>query len=166
MFFCFSVNKKGESKGKNGLLLALLFVMLVAVCLGAFAFVRIIPQKSETDMEGFGKVCLLGDTREQREEFFSQFGVASESISERPVRVPEGGEEFESYVLLQKGQGFDLSLYRGKNASEHVLKLLGKSEEGYPLYGVLTVYRGRIIAAHLTDYVYPSECLPLCILWE
>ena len=162
MFFCFSVrNKKKERKSKGGLLIILVFFLLIALCMGAFAYTRLFAPHSETEVPEFGRVNLSADTETQREKFFEQFGVKAQSVHQREVVIPESGEGFESYLEMQKSQGFDLAPFMGERATQYVLKLSEKTEEGYPLYGVLTILGGKVISAHLTDYVYPSRCLPL-----
>ena len=164
MFFSISVNKNKREKKKSRFLIPLMFVFLIIITLCAFLFTRLYCVPEKTEVSPFGEIDLSADTQGDREAFFEQFSTTAESFMSCEVTLPEAGEEFEKYRELQESQGFDISPFAGKSATQYVLKLSEKSENGYPLYGVMTVYGGKVIAVHLTDYVYPSEYLPLSYL--
>ena len=111
-----------------------------------------VPSKSYT--EGVGEYSLLAGTKEQREAFFEQFGYTATEAYEQDITVPGDSEIFEEYNKLQKSQGLDLYPYCGKTAKMYTLQIEQKGED--ELFGVIIVYKGKVIGAHLTDMAYPA----------
>lgn len=145
---------KTESKRKRKLRTALIILLASVWAIGtAGVIIKLNNVPDSACAESFGEYSLAAETENQREEFFSAFGYTADSLEMSAVTVPSFGEEFEKYNELQKTQGLSLMPYCGKKAYQYILALKEKSDSGHPLYGVLTVYRGRVIAVHLTDFV-------------
>lgn len=134
----------------------------VAALLAVFFVMLLNRVPSSTYIEGVGEVSLLASTESEREDFFTQFGYTAESVESSAVVIPSEGEVFEEYNDLQEEQGLSLEPYGGKKAYRYTLKLDKKSGMGNNLYGVLTVYRDKVVAVHLTDFVYRGDYLGLC----
>ncbi len=160
MFFI-SVFKKREkslkteksSDGKRKRLIPILIIacaVLVAL-FAVWAVYRVNYVPSKAYCEELSEYSLMASTEYERENFFAQFGYTAESVDHSTVRIPSEGEVFEEYNALQKTQGLDLKPYMGKQAHQYVLKIKDNSQE--EIFGVLTVYRDRVVAVHLTDYI-------------
>ncbi len=116
-------------------------VIFVAVCL-----LMLRAGAPDTVTIGGDRVSLRYDGDADVEAFLSACGVrADEMLSEREVTVPAlWNDIYTEYNELQLAQGFDLTPYKGKSATERTY-LCGDST------AVLLLGGGRIIAAHLSD---------------
>lgn len=155
MFFITLFKKSGEkTEGKEKKLLPILFALcvFVVVMLISWAVYKVKYVPSTAFCEGLGEYSLAASTEHEREQFFSQFGYTAESLDYSIVCIPAGGRVFEEYNTLQKVQGLDLKPYMGKQANQYVLKLY-KDSLPEELFGVLTVYKDRVVAVHLTDFI-------------
>lgn len=128
-------------------------VLVIFMCLMIYAENRV-PSKSYA--EGVGEYALLADTKEQREAFFEQFGYTATEVYEQEITIPCDSEEFEEYNKLQKSQGLDLYPYCGRSAVMYTMQI-----EDNELFGVIIVYKGKVVAGHLTDNLYPAVVMPL-----
>ncbi len=117
-------------------------VLLIMVSLGR------VPDKAY--MEGFS-YSLLAETESEREGFWKQFGFEAELVSKREIFIPESGEDFESYNRLQIEEGLDLRGYCGFFADEYVFSL-SRADYGEALFGVMTVYKNRVVALHFDGF--------------
>lgn len=117
-----------------------------------------VPSKSYT--EGVGEYSLQADSKEQREAFFEQFGYTAREVVCEEITVPCDSESFKEYNELQKSQGLDLYPYCGKTAKMYTMQIEQTGED--ELFGVVIVYKGKVIGAHLTDMAYPATLKPLC----
>lgn len=150
--------KNTESKQrfykKKGFVIAagvLAFLVLVS----GWMLYRINRVPAVSYCEGVGKFRLEADSKEDREKFFEQFSYKAQEVEVEDITVPCDSLNFEEYNELQKSQGLDLSAYCGKEAKMYTLKL-SKSGEDTELFGVLIVYKGKVVAAHITDFIYPA----------
>lgn len=157
--------ERNTAHSKKSVYILIAILASVAVVVAVLFTVALSHVPSSTYVEGVGEVSLSAATEHEREDFFAQFGYKAESLESTSVIIPSEGEVYEEYNELQEEQGLSLEPFCGKRAQQYILKLDKKSDEGNLLFGVLTVYRDRVVAAHLTDFIYSEElpkCLPLC----
>ena len=143
--------KLGKRK-KQTIVGALVAVVLALAVVFVYAKCRM---PSYAYCEGVGKISLLASSEEERSEFFEQFGYEVREIECKEIIIPAESEEFEEYNELQKSQGLDLEDYCGKKAKMYTVSIENNKQE---LFGVIIVIRGKVVAAHLTDNLYPA-CL-------
>ena len=146
MFFAFMRKKR--------FVIILVSGLLVTACLFIVCTVFRVPSKAFC--EGVGEYSLLAGTQSEREAFFLPFGYKATSIGQSGIRVPSCGTVYEQYNEIQKSQGLDLEPYSGEDAVMYTFSL----EDG--LYGFLTVYKDRVIGAHISDCLYPASVRGLC----
>lgn len=88
-------------------------------------------------------------TNEDRISFLAQFGwqVKPDAVAAVEVRVPE---EFDkvmgAYNEIQKGQGLDLSKYKGKNVTRYTYEITNYDGFGGVVYANIIVYRNKVVA--------------------
>lgn len=119
---------------------AVAFAALTAVICALSA----VPEKAFA--EGFGEYSLEAEDRKDTEEFFLQFSVKARVLSQRAVKIPEDIPE--EYNNLQLSSGLDLRGYGGLEACQYICELSG--DEG-KMWGVVSAYKGRVVAAHITE---------------
>lgn len=152
--------KKSEDNEKNRVP-AVIFLCVLAVCaVTLWGVYRVNSVPSKVSCESLGEYSLLASTEAEREEFFSQFDITAESISHSLVQIPSQGKTFEEYNALQETQGLDLRPFMGKQAHQYILRIKRQSNE-VPLYAVMTVYKDRVVALHITDFALGSACISL-----
>ncbi len=155
MFFITLFKKSGEKsedKRKRWLPILIVACALVVALIAVWVVYKINYVPSRAYCEELSEYSLVASTEYEREQFFSQLGYSAESIDHSTVRIPSGGQVFEQYNNLQLSQGLDLKPYMGKQAHQYILRL-GKDSQSEEMFGVLTVYKDRIIAVHLTDFI-------------
>ena len=98
---------------------------------------------------------IAGDTEDARLSFIAQYGwdVSTDNVQIRQVVLPkeESNEVFVRYNELQKSQGFDLTKYAGKNATQYVYEVLNAPDAEGPVHLTLLVCEGKIIGGDVTD---------------
>ena len=86
--------------------------------------------------------------------FLKGFGweVTNSPAESSQVRIPENTSEvFERYNRLQKGQGYDLTQYAGKNVMRYVYKVNNYPGATDPVYATVLVYKNQVIGGDITD---------------
>jgi len=89
-----------------------------------------------------------------RLQFLKNFGwdVTASPTESGQVKIPkEHSDVFDRYNVLQKGQGYDLSAYAGKNVMRYVYKINNYPGATAPVYATLLVYKNQIIGGDVTD---------------
>ena len=89
-----------------------------------------------------------------RVQFLKDFGwdVTPSPTESGQVKIPkESSPVFERYNILQKGQGYDLSSYAGKNVMRYVYQINNYPGASEPVYATLLVHKDRIIGGDVTD---------------
>ena len=89
-----------------------------------------------------------------RVRFLRDFGwdVTNSPTESGQVKIPkESSEVFDRYNTLQKGQGYDLSKYAGKNVMRYVYKINNYPNSSAPVYATVLVYKDQIIGGDVTD---------------
>ncbi len=142
----FKKRKEKQVKKKRKALAVILLSFAVAIFIFALVVLSLgrVPDKASF---GDFSYSLVADTDEERESFFAQFGYDAEFYECREVTVPEKGNVFVKYNELQIAQGLDLRGYGGYSAYEYVYRLQ-KNDLKTPIYGVILVYKDRVISLH------------------
>ena len=102
-------------------------------------------------------------SNDARVKFLTDFGweVAASPVESGQVRIPESDSKvFERYNALQKGQGYDLSKFAGKNVMRYVYKVNNFPGATEPVYATVLVYKNQIIGGDITDAA--GNAAPLC----
>lgn len=89
-----------------------------------------------------------------RVQFLKNFGwdVTTSPVESCQVKIPkESSEVFDRYNTLQKGQGYDLSTYAGKNVMRYVYQINNYPGSTAPVYATLLVHKNQIIGGDITD---------------
>ena len=89
-----------------------------------------------------------------RVQFLKDFGwdVTTTPVESGQVKIPaETSEVFDRYNTLQKGQGYDLTDYAGKNVMRYVYKINNYPGATEPVYATLLVYKNKVIGGDVTD---------------
>lgn len=149
---------KGGIPMKLWVLIAAFVVLLSAVCI-VLCVVNFVPAKLQA--EGAWEISLAASTKAQRTEFFAQLGYEIQEVQSQEITIPCTDGQFGSYNELQKSQGFDLSAYCGRKATMYTMEIIGTNQGGEELFGVIIVYRGKVVAGHITDNLYPACVKPL-----
>lgn len=155
-----SENLKQKFYKKKSFLIIACVVIFLAI-ISTFVVCRTVRVPSVSFCEGVGKFRLEAYTKEDREEFFEQFSYKAEEVKAEEIIIPCESENFSEYNELQKSQGLDLMGYCGKRAQMYTLELSENKNTDSNVYGVLIVYKGRVVAAHITDFLYPACVKPL-----
>ena len=134
-------------------------VAAVGLLLSGWVIYSLSSVPSRSYAEGIGEYSLEAKTKSQRESFFEQFGYTAKEVYEQEIRVPCDSESFKEYNDLQKSQGLDLNPYCGKTAKMYTMRIYG--DDTREVFGVIIVFKGRVIGAHLTDMEYPATLSPL-----
>lgn len=99
-----------------------------------------------------------GSTNQKRVLYLKSKGISAEDsdVFSKEITIPEEFTSvYNNYNVLQKTAGFDLSDYKGKNATLYT----------YPVYGTtevhLIVYNGVIIGGDIADTRYGEKMKPL-----
>ena len=93
-------------------------------------------------------------SNEGRVQFLKSFGwdVATSPTESGQVKIPkENSEVFDRYNTMQKGQGYDLSTYAGKNVMRYVYKVNNYPGATAPVYATVLVCKDQVIGGDVTD---------------
>ena len=93
-------------------------------------------------------------TNDGRVQFLQSFGwqVAATPVETGQVRIPgETTEVFDRYNALQKNQGYDLSVFAGKDVMRYVYKVNNYPGATEPVYATVLVYKDHVIGGDITD---------------
>ena len=89
-----------------------------------------------------------------RIQFLKNFGwdVSTSPTESGQVRIPqESSDVFDRYNILQKGQGYDLTTFAGKNVMRYVYEIHNFPGATAPVYATLLVHRNQVIGGDVTD---------------
>lgn len=93
-------------------------------------------------------------SNDARVTFLKSFGweVANSPVESGQVRIPETASEvFDRYNRLQKSQGYDLSVYGGKNVMRYVYSVSNYPDAAEPVYATVLVYKNQVIGGDITN---------------
>ena len=91
---------------------------------------------------------------EGRVQFLKNYGwdVSDSPTESSQVRIPqETSQVFDRYNTLQKGQGYDLSAYAGKNVMRYVYQVNNYPGATGPVYATLLVHKNQVIGGDVTE---------------
>ena len=91
---------------------------------------------------------------DSRVQFLKNFGwdVVTTPTESSQVRIPQQSSEvFDRYNTLQKGQGYDLSTFAGKNVMRYVYQINNYPGAKAPVYATLLVHKNQVIGGDVTD---------------
>ena len=150
--FVLTLKTPAKGKIKTILLILLCLVITFLVC---FALVSFAEKPQDKVIIKDKEYSLFAQSEEERAEFLSSFGLTcDELLSEKEVVIPdEFSPLYEEYNALQKRQGLDLEKFQGKTAKQYIYSLSDCDIEGEKAYADIIVYKGRVIAGHLTNYL-------------
>ena len=89
-----------------------------------------------------------------RVQFLKNFGwdVTTSPTESGQVKIPKDSSDvFTRYNTLQKGQGYDLEDFAGKNVMRYVYKINNYPGSTAPVYASLLVYKDQVIGGDVTD---------------
>ena len=89
-----------------------------------------------------------------RVQFLKEFDweVTTSPTESTQVKIPKDSSEvFDRYNTLQKGQGYDLTGYAGKNVMRYVYQVNNYPGATAPVYATLLVYKDQVIGGDVTD---------------
>ena len=129
-------------------------IVFCAVVLLVVCRVTAVPEK--LSFKGVGEVSLSASTEQERVEFFERLGYKVHQVQKQEITIPCTDGEFSEYNELQKSQGFDLTAYCGKTATLYTMKIEGGNQRADELFGVIIVYKDKVVAGHITDNLYPA----------
>ena len=90
-------------------------------------------------------------TQEDRADYLQQWGwvVSGDPVSVEELQMPDSfGEEYNDYLTLQTGQGFDLGKFAGKRVKRYTYDLLNYPGGG-KAQAHLLLYKNRVIAGEV-----------------
>lgn len=126
------------------------FVAVLSVALVTLiTLIAFIPAQSDS-VSAAAEIDYSGiKTGEDRIAFFGQFGwqVKPEPVACVEVRIPEEFDKvLSAYNEIQKGQGLDLTKYKGKTVQRYTYEI--QNYDGYNgvVYANIIVYRNKVVA--------------------
>ena len=126
-------------------------ILLILAAVAALILAAILLVGGESTAETAAPAV---STNDGRVKFLRDFGwdVTTSPTESSQVKIPkETSEVFERYNALQKGQGYDLSKYAGKNVMRYVYKINNYPGATQPVYATVLVYKNEIIGGDVTD---------------
>lgn len=85
-------------------------------------------------------------------DYVASFGVLTDAetlIIDEVIIPNEFNDVYESYNAVQKGQGFDLELYKGRTLSRYTLKVTNYSDKTKEVFVEVLTYNQRVVAADI-----------------
>ncbi|MDR0293415.1 MAG: DUF4830 domain-containing protein [Oscillospiraceae bacterium] len=93
-------------------------------------------------------------TAEHRLAYLTAYGWSADAGTEecQEVVIPkEFDGTFEEYNTLQKGQGFDLSKYKGKRVVRYIYQITNYPGGRSPVYASILIYKNNVIGGDLQN---------------
>ena len=124
-------------------------VILLAVAV-LVTIVAVIP-----DMEAAGEVAAVSikysdiKTEDDRQAFLKQFGyeIKATAIETKEVTIPEKFDSvYEKYNDVQRGQGLNLTKYKGKTATKYTYEVTNYDSYKGTVLATMIVYNDKVIA--------------------
>ena len=128
-------------------------ILIFALVIIAIAAVLLIPGKSP-EAESTQELPMEIRSNEDRIAYLQQFGYEVEQapLKEREVRIPDAEDPvFTRYNALQLSQGFDLTQYAGKVATQYVYRILNDPSGDLDLYATILVYDDQVIGGDVAS---------------
>ncbi|MCL1806212.1 MAG: DUF4830 domain-containing protein [Oscillospiraceae bacterium] len=93
-------------------------------------------------------------TAEDRVSYLTAYGWTADAASEecQEVVIPKTFDgAFEEYNTLQKGQGFDLTKYKGKRVKRYIYQIINHPSGRTPVYASVLIYKNTVIGGDLQN---------------
>lgn len=97
-------------------------------------------------------------------EYIASFGIETDESScviDEIIVPAEFNDVYENYNKIQKEQGYDLSLYKGKTLSRYTLEVTNYTEKDKNVFAEVLTYRGKVVAADIYSTSAEGFILPL-----
>jgi hypothetical protein len=124
---------------------------LICSCLALIILLSIPQPKSSVDNVN----QVVAKTNEERVAYLSDFGwsVSSEPIEVVDVVIPKDFDEvYESYNMIQKLQGFDLSEYKGMKATRYTYEVNNyPTKQDSPIHANMLLVDNKLIGGDITS---------------
>lgn len=140
---------------KRKIVLITLVVMAVLL-VGALFRLDISPQTTESEASGTDSFSVA--------DYIASFGIETDEstcVIDEIIVPTEFNDVYENYNAIQKEQGFDLSLYKGKTLSRYTLEVTNYTEKEKEVYAEVLTYRGKVVAADIYCTNAEGFILPL-----
>ena len=96
------------------------------------------------------------------EEYLKSLGYEIEYINEKVVNIPEHfGDGLKEYNNFQKGQGFNLEKYKGKDCVQKQYYVTSKKIYPEKYVANLIIYKNKLIGGDLHSLYYKQKLLKL-----
>lgn len=135
---------------RSKLLAVTLFILLIVAVFGKFSAVNDLTPDA--------------DTNQKRVDFAAGIGceVDETAVSVKEIKIPQKFTDvYEKYNDLQKESGFDLSMYKGCDATIYTYKVIEGGISGEETVVNLIVYKGRVIGGDISSVAIDGQMLPL-----
>ncbi len=129
-------------------------ILLGLAAVAALVLALILLVGGEQQPDATQTAAPTASSNDGRVKFLTDFGwdVTTSPVESGQVKIPKDTSEvFDRYNRLQKGQGYDLSQYAGKNVMRYVYKINNYPGATEPVYATLLVYKNQIIGGDVTD---------------
>ncbi|MDR0325324.1 MAG: DUF4830 domain-containing protein [Oscillospiraceae bacterium] len=93
-------------------------------------------------------------TVEDRVAYLAAYGWTADALTEecQEVVIPkEFDNAFEEYNTLQKGQGFDLTKYKGKRIKRYIYQVASHPSGRSPVYASVLIHKNTVIGGDLQN---------------
>ena len=129
-------------------------VMLIVAAAAALILAAILLLGGGNESTATAATTAPVSSNDGRVQFLKGFGwdVTTSPTQSGQVKIPEETSQvFDRYNPLQKGQGYDLTQYAGKNVMRYVYKINNYPGTTEPVYATLLVHKGQIIGGDVTN---------------
>ena len=127
-------------------------ILLILAAAAALILAMLLLIGGEQDADQTAAPAVSGN--DGRIQFLKEFGweVTTSPTESGQVKIPrETSEVFDRYNTLQKGQGYDLTEYAGKNVMRFVYQVNNYPGATEPVYATVLVYKNKIIGGDITN---------------
>ena len=128
--------------------------IILGVALVAVLLIAAITLMGGSDVRTTPANTLSVSGNDGRVRFLKDFGwdVTPSPLESSQVKIPtDSSDVFSRYNLMQKGQGYDLSQYAGKNVMRYVYQINNYPGSAEPVYATLLIHENQVIGGDITD---------------
>lgn len=137
-----------------------LFLILSKKNLAMILAITIITLLILSQVFSTGAMAIDGSTNKLRTDYLDSIGIKADDseVSSKNIIIPEDFDEvYTEYNSLQKKAGFDLSAFKGKDATVYTYRLSGVEDTDIHLI----VCDGHIIGGDIASVKLDGEIKPL-----
>lgn len=131
-------------------------VIMVVLLIGAVFRFDIRPETTESETSGTDSFSVA--------DYIASFGIETDEstcVIDEVIVPTEFNDVYENYNAIQKEQGFDLALYKGKTLSRYTLEVTNYTEKEKDVFAEVLTYRGKVVAADIYCTNAEGFILPL-----